>query len=156
MSSSQSKAEAGSLAVSAEQPTQQSDGLADQTNYVPRSRIISIFLSCATTSFTTLLDETMIAVALPQISRELGGGSDIAWVATAYFVYVHATPSSHLGVVLTHSLISSQNEHVLPVGLRATLRYLVQENRSIRSNGHLLHRKSGCCLVHKFHRAVDF
>ncbi|KAL0069575.1 hypothetical protein AAF712_003233 [Marasmius tenuissimus] len=89
MASSQSTAEEGSLATPGGQPIQQSNGLSDQTNYVPRSKIISIFLSCATTSFTTLLDETMIAVALPQINRELGGGSDVAWVATAYFVYVH-------------------------------------------------------------------
>ncbi|KAJ8073752.1 hypothetical protein PM082_012030 [Marasmius tenuissimus] len=86
MASSQSTAEEGSLATPGGQPIQQSNGLSDQTNYVPRSKIISIFLSCATTSFTTLLDETMIAVALPQINRELGGGSDVAWVATAYFV----------------------------------------------------------------------
>ncbi|KAL0578878.1 hypothetical protein V5O48_003111 [Marasmius crinis-equi] len=66
--------------------TQQPQGLTDQTNYVPRGKIISIFLACATTSFTTLLDETMIAVALPAISRDLGGGSDVGWVATAYFV----------------------------------------------------------------------
>ncbi|KAK1230844.1 hypothetical protein PQX77_006062 [Marasmius sp. AFHP31] len=65
---------------------QQSKGLGDQTNYVPIRKIVSIFVSCAITEFTTLLDETMIAVALPQISSELGGGNQIAWVATSYFV----------------------------------------------------------------------
>ncbi|KAL0064241.1 hypothetical protein AAF712_008826 [Marasmius tenuissimus] len=65
---------------------QQAKGLEDQTNYVPIRKIVSIFVSCAITEFTTLLDETMIAVALPQISSELGGGNQIAWVATSYFV----------------------------------------------------------------------
>ncbi|KAK7042956.1 hypothetical protein VNI00_008693 [Paramarasmius palmivorus] len=60
--------------------------LTDQTNYVPRRKIISIFLSCATIGLTAYLDETMIAVALPHISSELGGGNQIAWVATSYFI----------------------------------------------------------------------
>jgi hypothetical protein len=63
-----------------------SNNLVDQTNYVPVRKIISIFLSCATVSITGLLDETMVAVALPTISAELGGGSQIGWVATAFFV----------------------------------------------------------------------
>jgi hypothetical protein len=60
--------------------------LDDQTNYVPVRKIISIFLSCATISTTALLDETMVAVALPTISAELGGGNQISWVATSFFM----------------------------------------------------------------------
>ncbi|KAF8918676.1 cephamycin export protein cmcT [Mucidula mucida] len=58
----------------------------DQTNYVPRRKIITIFLACATVSITGLLDETMIAVALPIIGSELGGGNQIGWVATSFFI----------------------------------------------------------------------
>lgn len=76
-------------------------GLSDQTNYVPPRQIISIFLACATVGTTGLLDETMvwaqsrasncsdffeIAVALPIMGAELHAGSQIAWIATAYFM----------------------------------------------------------------------
>ncbi|KAJ6477656.1 major facilitator superfamily domain-containing protein [Mycena sanguinolenta] len=60
--------------------------LTDQTNYLPRSKIITVFLACASVGTTGLLDETMISVALPTISSELGAGSQISWVAGAYFV----------------------------------------------------------------------
>ncbi|ESK82344.1 mfs drug transporter [Moniliophthora roreri MCA 2997] len=63
-----------------------SGGLIDQTNYVPTRKVISIFFSCATIGFIAYLDETMIAVALPLISSELGGGNQIAWVGTSYFI----------------------------------------------------------------------
>ena len=61
-------------------------GLIDQTNYVPRRTIVSIFLACAVVAFVALLGDNMIAVALPIIGAELGGGSQISWVATSYFV----------------------------------------------------------------------
>lgn len=69
-------------------------GLADQTNYVPPRKIIAIFLACATVGTTGLLDETMIAVALPIISADIGGGSQITWVATAFFMCVSTMYSS--------------------------------------------------------------
>ncbi|KAJ7732120.1 putative MFS transporter [Mycena metata] len=60
--------------------------LTDQTNYLPRRIIITVFLACATVGTVGLLDETMISVALPTISSELGAGSQISWVASAFFV----------------------------------------------------------------------
>ncbi|KAF9014727.1 cephamycin export protein cmcT [Hymenopellis radicata] len=68
------------------QSTSSPAGPTDQTNYVPRRKIITIFLACATVSITGLLDETMIAVALPIIGSELGGGNQIGWVATSFFI----------------------------------------------------------------------
>ncbi|KAJ7683216.1 cephamycin export protein cmcT [Mycena rosella] len=60
--------------------------LTDQTNYLPRRKIITVFLACASVGTVGLLDETMISVALPTISSELGAGSQISWVAAAFFV----------------------------------------------------------------------
>ncbi|KAF8168672.1 MFS drug transporter [Mycena galopus ATCC 62051] len=60
--------------------------LTDQTNYLPRHKIITVFLACASVGTTGLLDETMISVALPTISSDLGSGSQISWVAGAFFV----------------------------------------------------------------------
>ncbi|RDB18552.1 Efflux pump FUS6 [Hypsizygus marmoreus] len=61
-------------------------GLTDQTNYLPRRKIISVFLACATVDIAGLLDETMLAVSLPIIGSELNAGSQVSWFATAYFV----------------------------------------------------------------------
>ncbi|KAJ7116710.1 putative MFS drug transporter [Mycena epipterygia] len=60
--------------------------LTDQTNYLPRRKIITVFLACASVGTVGLLDETMISVALPTISSELNAGSQISWVASAFFV----------------------------------------------------------------------
>ncbi|KAJ6577921.1 putative MFS drug transporter [Mycena capillaripes] len=60
--------------------------LTDQTNYLPRRKIITVFLACASVGTTGLLDETMISVALPTISSDLGAGTKISWVAAAFFV----------------------------------------------------------------------
>ncbi|KAF7335534.1 Efflux pump FUS6 [Mycena venus] len=60
--------------------------LTDQTNYLPRRKIITVFLACASVGTTGLLDETMISVALPTIGSDLGAGSQISWVAAAFFV----------------------------------------------------------------------
>ncbi|KAF5379537.1 hypothetical protein D9615_006544 [Tricholomella constricta] len=61
-------------------------GLTDQTNYLPRRKIISVFLACASVSIVGLLNETMIAVSLPVMGSELNAGSQVSWFATAYFI----------------------------------------------------------------------
>ncbi|EKM52155.1 uncharacterized protein PHACADRAFT_262666 [Phanerochaete carnosa HHB-10118-sp] len=60
--------------------------LTDQTVYLPKRKIISVFLACASVSVTGLLDETMVAVALPIMSSHFNAGSQISWVANAFFV----------------------------------------------------------------------
>ncbi|KAJ7505632.1 cephamycin export protein cmcT [Mycena galericulata] len=67
-------------------PPEAPQKLTDQTNYLPRSKIITVFLACASVGTVGLLDETMISVALPTISSDLGAGSQISWVAAAFFV----------------------------------------------------------------------
>ena len=71
---------------------EKSSGLADQTNYVPRRQIISIFLACSIVEFVSLLDGTMVAVGLNIIANDLGGGKQVAWVSTSFFVYVYLIP----------------------------------------------------------------
>ncbi|CAE6422078.1 unnamed protein product [Rhizoctonia solani] len=68
------------------QPQTHSNGLTDQTFYLPRRKIITIFLACASTEVVALLDEKGVAAALSIISSELGAGSKISWVASAYFL----------------------------------------------------------------------
>lgn len=85
--------------------------LADQTHYLPRRYIIQVsyfcgylmlcstllsfwktkvFLACASVGMTGLLDETMVAVALPIIASDLNTGGQITAVATAYFMSVES------------------------------------------------------------------
>ncbi|QRV85622.1 major facilitator superfamily transporter [Ceratobasidium sp. AG-Ba] len=67
-----------------QQPTK--TDLVDQTQYLPRRYVIQVFLACASVGMTGLLDETMVAVALPLIASDLNTGSQISAVATAYFI----------------------------------------------------------------------
>ncbi|KAF8595809.1 MFS drug transporter [Ceratobasidium sp. AG-I] len=68
-------------------PTAKHDnGLSDQTFYLPRRKIITIFLACASTEIVALLDEKGVAAALSIISSELNAGSKLPWVAAAYFL----------------------------------------------------------------------
>lgn len=62
------------------------NGLSDQTFYLPRRKVITIFLACASTEVVALLDEKGVAAALSIISSELNAGSKIPWVAAAYFL----------------------------------------------------------------------
>ncbi|CAE6340054.1 unnamed protein product [Rhizoctonia solani] len=66
--------------------TKHENGLTDQTFYLPRRKIITIFLACASTEIVALLDEKEVAAALSIISSELMAGSKISWVASAYFL----------------------------------------------------------------------
>ncbi|CAE6472309.1 unnamed protein product [Rhizoctonia solani] len=67
-------------------PGKHDNGLTDQTFYLPRRKIITIFLACASTEIVALLDEKGVAAALSIISSELVAGSKISWVAAAYFL----------------------------------------------------------------------
>ncbi|QRW26721.1 major facilitator superfamily transporter [Rhizoctonia solani] len=66
--------------------TKHENGLTDQTFYLPRRKIITIFLACASTEIVALIDEKAVAAALSIISSELVAGSKISWVASAYFL----------------------------------------------------------------------
>ncbi|KAG8718188.1 hypothetical protein FRC09_013041 [Ceratobasidium sp. 395] len=73
-------------AVDVEQQQPAKPELIDQTQYLPRRYVIQVFMACASVGMTGLLDETMVAVALPLIASDLNTGSQISAVATAYFI----------------------------------------------------------------------
>ncbi|KAF1918857.1 major facilitator superfamily domain-containing protein [Ampelomyces quisqualis] len=58
----------------------------EQTNYVPRTTIITIFLACASVDLLALMDQTTLAAALTIVSRDLNASSESAWIAGAYFL----------------------------------------------------------------------
>ncbi|KAH7413808.1 major facilitator superfamily domain-containing protein [Phaeosphaeria sp. MPI-PUGE-AT-0046c] len=58
----------------------------EQTNYVPRKTIITIFLACASVDLLALIDQTTLAAALTIVSRDLNASSESAWIAGAYFL----------------------------------------------------------------------
>ncbi|WPH01865.1 major facilitator superfamily domain-containing protein [Acrodontium crateriforme] len=58
----------------------------EQTHYVTKSKIITIFLACATVDFVALMDQTMLAASLSIISNSLDAGSLRAWIAAGYFL----------------------------------------------------------------------
>ncbi|KAI1283513.1 major facilitator superfamily domain-containing protein [Xylaria sp. FL0933] len=58
----------------------------EQTNYVPRRTIITIFLACASVDLIALIDQTTLASSLYIVSDALGGGSQVAWIANGFFI----------------------------------------------------------------------
>lgn len=61
--------------------------LQDQTNHLPTRQVILIFLSLSLGLFTSFLDQTLVATALPDIAKHFREGSrDLAWIPTAYLV----------------------------------------------------------------------
>ncbi|EME78710.1 uncharacterized protein MYCFIDRAFT_50120 [Pseudocercospora fijiensis CIRAD86] len=58
----------------------------EQTYYVPKSTIITIFLACSTVDFLALMDQTTLAASLTIVSNALHAGDEQAWIAGAYFV----------------------------------------------------------------------
>ncbi|RDW67201.1 putative MFS drug transporter [Aspergillus mulundensis] len=58
----------------------------EQTNYVPRRTIITIFLACSTVDLIALMDQTTLAASLSIISNALHANDKAAWISGAYFV----------------------------------------------------------------------
>ncbi|GKU20394.1 unnamed protein product [Fusarium langsethiae] len=58
----------------------------EQTNYVPKRAIITIFLACATVDLLALMDQTMLATSLYIIGNALGSTAQVSWIASGYFV----------------------------------------------------------------------
>lgn len=71
-------------------PTLEDDKIAGhfnaQTNYVPRSQIIIIFLALAIVIFTVQLDQTSLAVSSSIIGSELNAGSRTSFITDSYFL----------------------------------------------------------------------
>ncbi|OJJ06794.1 hypothetical protein ASPVEDRAFT_46143 [Aspergillus versicolor CBS 583.65] len=58
----------------------------EQTNYVPRSTIITIFLACSTVDLIALMDQTTLAASLSIIGNALNASDKSAWISGGYFV----------------------------------------------------------------------
>ncbi|KAI4864959.1 MFS general substrate transporter [Hypoxylon rubiginosum] len=58
----------------------------EQTNYVPRSTIITIFLACASVDLLALMDQTTLAASLYIIAGALKSSDQASWIASGYFI----------------------------------------------------------------------
>ncbi|KAJ5708209.1 hypothetical protein N7488_008010 [Penicillium malachiteum] len=58
----------------------------EQTNYVPKRTIITIFLACSTVDLVALMDQTTLASCLYIIGNALGASDQSSWISGAYFV----------------------------------------------------------------------
>ncbi|GIC94831.1 putative MFS drug transporter [Aspergillus udagawae] len=58
----------------------------EQTNYVPRSTIITIFLACSTVDLVALMDQTTLAASLSIVGSALNASDQTSWISGAYFV----------------------------------------------------------------------
>lgn len=63
-----------------------STGSAAGTSPITRRRLIIVFVGLQLGMMLSTLDNTIVATALPTISRDLGGISRLAWVVTAYLL----------------------------------------------------------------------
>ncbi|KAJ3552656.1 hypothetical protein NM688_g4034 [Phlebia brevispora] len=60
--------------------------LEDQTNFLPTKQVIMVFMGLSIALACSMLDQTIVATALPRISSDLHSGNESAWVATAYLL----------------------------------------------------------------------
>ncbi|KAJ5090566.1 hypothetical protein N7532_009250 [Penicillium argentinense] len=58
----------------------------EQTNYVPKRTIITIFLACSTVDLLALMDQTTLAASLAIIGNALGASDQTSWISGGYFV----------------------------------------------------------------------
>ncbi|KAI0529808.1 major facilitator superfamily domain-containing protein [Xylaria digitata] len=58
----------------------------EQTNYVPKKTIITIFLACASVDLIALIDQTTLAASLYIVANSLGGGNQAAWIPNGFFI----------------------------------------------------------------------
>ncbi|KJZ74042.1 hypothetical protein HIM_06491 [Hirsutella minnesotensis 3608] len=58
----------------------------EQTNYVPKRTIITIFLACASVDLLALMDQTTLAASLYIIGNSLGSTNQVSWIANGYFI----------------------------------------------------------------------
>ncbi|KAE8342031.1 hypothetical protein BDV24DRAFT_162912 [Aspergillus arachidicola] len=58
----------------------------EQTNYVPKSTIITIFLACSTVDLIALMDQTTLASSLSIIGNALHASDKASWISGGYFV----------------------------------------------------------------------
>ncbi|KZO95510.1 MFS general substrate transporter [Calocera viscosa TUFC12733] len=60
--------------------------LQDQTNLLPFRQLIVVFIGLAIAIFVSLLDQTIVSTAIPQIANDFNSGQQAEWVGTSYLV----------------------------------------------------------------------
>ncbi|KAJ5273509.1 hypothetical protein N7478_008634 [Penicillium angulare] len=58
----------------------------EQTNYVPKRTIITIFLACSTVDLVALIDQTTLASCLYVIGNALGASDQASWISGSYYL----------------------------------------------------------------------
>jgi MFS family permease len=58
----------------------------DQTNILPRARLLIVFTALASTMLITYIDQSSIGIMLPTIGRELNCASTIVWASTSSMI----------------------------------------------------------------------
>lgn len=58
----------------------------DQTNILPRGRLLIVFSALAMALLITFIDQQSIGVILPTIGEDLGSSSTITWAATSSLI----------------------------------------------------------------------
>ncbi|QKX61383.1 uncharacterized protein TRUGW13939_08531 [Talaromyces rugulosus] len=58
----------------------------EQTNYVPKRTIITIFFACSSVDLLALMDQTTLAASLTVIGNALGASDQVSWISGGYFV----------------------------------------------------------------------
>lgn len=58
----------------------------DQTNILPRGRLLIVFSALAMSLLVTFIDQQSIGVILPTIGQDLGSSSTITWAATSSLI----------------------------------------------------------------------
>ena len=58
----------------------------DQTNILPRKRMLIVYSALAVSLFTSFVDQNGIGVALPTIAKELKAESTISWAGTSSLI----------------------------------------------------------------------
>ncbi|KAI0333306.1 MFS general substrate transporter [Cubamyces sp. BRFM 1775] len=68
------------------EPRSEVVSLTDQTNLLPRRKVIAVFFGLSLCILVSCLDSTIVATALPTISAAFNAGSVVSWVPSAYFL----------------------------------------------------------------------
>ncbi|KAL1870382.1 hypothetical protein Plec18167_007516 [Paecilomyces lecythidis] len=58
----------------------------EQTRYVTKGKIVTIFLACASVDLLALMDQTTLAASLAIIGSALHAGSQTSWISNGYFI----------------------------------------------------------------------
>ncbi|KAI0740665.1 major facilitator superfamily domain-containing protein [Earliella scabrosa] len=73
-------------ATTVAEPRSETVSLTDQTNLLPRKKVMAVFFGLALCILVSCLDSTIVATALPTISAAFDAGSVVSWVPSAYFL----------------------------------------------------------------------